>query len=642
MNNKLDYLDGIYKHLLYGVIVGAKKPEIELEEENKIITLTFFKDTYIRVGFYTYYIYKDTSCFVKYEENDFIHITYNTNTQLFAGYSNSNIDIGEDNISVGVLLFRNGVLEYNSFFNDTVNTGNDLSIISNSNIAIDLISNSIMFPDSIDVIYSHKSMVIKNHPRLDMGDEDEVSLYYNPIINKFVVNPINTDSLNLVAIYHKNSDMIGLNKFPEVICVNIEDDPKYKIAKWYYNYDAKNKCIEWEDFYAVDTKTWGSKIVNRGKLVVEDENGNHVIVFNPNNFEIDILINPKWLPKNCIILDTFIYNNGDIEVLHNKVNGYLPLEDEVNKINKNIDENLISHDNGLVLPRKIYIVNNNPILKSSMTVSGYLQNQITVIDKDNNISYPCMEVELGEGINHIYSENDSKDVEVFKYSSNEVIKDYKFGFISNTSVHNKDILPLPGKVIFDYNNANSYEYLVGIDTSEGLSPFMRIAGTLDKEKYPAWCYRRTGSKNEISYSSSSDKSGDFYIFDLRYYLLSLELDDNDPLTHIIINASSKSDDSTLEAMKILYNIIHDTYPNINIGLVPMLCHGSRNTNTSIMNNKVACNFINKVINHMDYVDEIYKVSILPMWLYINPMVNNEIAMIHEAWNCIVGWACNTF
>jgi len=91
----------------------------------------------------------------------------------------------------------------------------------------------------------------------------------------------------------------------------------------------------------------------------------------------------------------------------------------------------------------------------------------------------------------------------------------------------------------------------------------------------------------------------------------------------------------------MYTIIHDTYPNLNIGLAPMVSHGPRNSNTQIEANRQDCIFVEKVIALIDSIDTSYNTTVLPLWLYINPMVSNDIAKITEVWNCISGWAYNT-
>ncbi|RYF26600.1 MAG: hypothetical protein EOO42_01160 [Flavobacteriales bacterium] len=50
------------------------------------------------------------------------------------------------------------------------------------------------------------------------------------------------------------------------------------------------------------------------------------------------------------------------------------------------------------------------------------------------------------------------------------------------------------------------------------NPFLRLANNTDKTAHPNWCFRNTGSQNELSYQEDADKTGNFYIFDYGNYL----------------------------------------------------------------------------------------------------------------------------
>lgn len=640
-NNILNVLNDDFKPLLEGVIIASEKPEFELDEENKIVTLTFFKNTYIRIGLVTYRLKHDISCFSEYTDNCLIYLVYNPVTELIIGYDNLS-NVGCDNISIGTLLFKNGVLENISFINECkAKDIIDLSMTATDRIVFDNSTNFIRFPYSISVSYASTHTTIDNHNTICMENCDEIKLYYNTAINKFSINCTSKDNSILVAVYDRSTNKIGFNAFPELICTNIVHETSYVISNWSYNYNTEYNKIEWDRFFITDISTGETFTRVGGELDIEVKDGVHFIIFDNETFNISELIDPVYISTNYTILDTYEYINGSIIEHSNKIDKKIALEGEVDKLKVRVNEKIIDSDNGLVLPKKIFIIDNNPILKSCMTVSGDVQNQVTIIDMNNKISYPCMEVDFEVGINSVYSGVDEDTVTVYKYNSDEVAKTYKFGLISDMILA-RNILPLPGDVVFNHIlYPTTFEYLVGMDTSNGASMFTRIAGSLDKEKYPSYCFRRTGSKKELSYSESSDKSGDFYIFDLRYYLLNTGLNDNDPLTHLIISCDPGDMKTALESIKILYTIIYDTYPDINIGFIPMVKHGPRTTNAEIAKNKIRCDFVNEVVNHIDLVDETYKVDVLPMWLYVNPMVSNSSALIHEAWNCIVGWAYST-
>lgn len=641
ISKTIESLDTIYKHLLEGVIIAAKNPKIELNKDTKTITLTLYKNTYIRVGFNTYHFDEDVSSFILYEDDCLIYVAYDINSKLIYGFKNEEESAGDNSICIGALLFVNGELESVSFYNDnTVNgtNGSILNIFSEIPITISGTLNRIKFNGTINVEYNGKIYSIKNHTDINLPNTDIIAVYYNPSRNRFVVN--NGANSILVFTYNRDTNKVIYNPYPELVYIDTDDISDLKVSRWCYNYNEYNKIIEWEDFIVIDSNTGSIDNIKGDIFELTNEFGKYIIIFDVIGYKVDVILEPNSLPEKCIILDSFIYTEDGIEAYSNKINKLVPMEKELQKLSEDVNEKLINIDGSLVLPNKIYIVNDNPILKASMYVSGCLHNAVTVIDSNNNISYPCIEVRFNPGKNAVYSGEDAKMVEVYKYSLDDVNKDYKFGIISSVNLIDNS-LPIPGELLFNSVTEATYENLVGIDTSIGSSPFMRIAGSLDKEKYPAWCFRRTGSKNELSYAASNDKSGDFYIFDLRYYLLSLGLNDNESLTHIIINCKYNNITTTLEAVKILYTLIHNTYPRINIGFAPMIKHGPRQTNTQINLNRKNCEFVNTIIEHINKLSSNYKVSVLPLWLYVNPMVNVEEAMIREVWNGIVGWACHT-
>jgi len=505
-------IDTAIRHLLNGVIISAKTPKIELDSETKTIALTVYKDSYICVGFDKYFIEEDSTSFITYTDNCIVTLTYNSYTKLFSGVLDDSIP--DDTMAIGYLIIANGKLENSSWVSNCSCEPSKLSISAPSSIVISNTNNKIVFPGDMTILFNNKSYPITRHPDIDLKNINGIiSLYYNPSTHRFTINNLNEENSILIATYDKTNDILSYNPYPTLICVEAKTTtPDYDVALWGYNYDKTTHSIEWDKFYCVNKTTGEVHSVPEGSFELDKkEVGYFMIIFNQNIFEVSVINNPNFLPENCVILDTFTYTLVDgFKTKSNTDNKLMPLEGRINKLAAIVDENILNPNTKLLLTDKLYIVNNNPILKTSMTIAGLTTNTITIIDSNGNISYPSLGATFNEGLNTIYSGNDSKTVEVFKYTSEEVNKDYKFGIIAHEDVY-RDNLSLPGSIVFAKQITESYEALVGIDTTKGHSPFMRIAGSLDKEKYPAWCYRKTGAKNELSYALSSDKSGDFYI-----------------------------------------------------------------------------------------------------------------------------------
>lgn len=633
-------LDVFTKHILTGKIMATKMPEIEINKETNTLTFTMYKNTYILIGFKTYKIEEDFSTFIPFENNCLIKIGYNTNNGLISGIIHEHDIPGDDTIYIGSIIFKDGEIESTSFFDHDKCVSDILSLTTSSPIIISNVNNCIMFPAEVFIMYKGINKTIKIHHTIDMKNNTDIILYYNPYLNKFSINNENTIGLIPVASYNKITNNIGLNNYPDAIKVEDNTLPKYEVIKAPINFNKNKKCIEWNSFHVVNSYTGEISTISEGFINI-DKYGFYFVILNPNTRRLEVVLNATSIPNNFTIINTFTYSKDGFVLDYDKINEMLPLEERLEKLEDCFEEKILIEDGSLVLTNEIYRVNNNPILTSCLTISGNTSNTLTIIDSDNKIHYQGITLDIATGENIIFSDMYTKAVNVYDYTLKEVQKDYKMGIISNIRLYDED-LPLPGEVLFNKVSDDSFERLVGIDTSRGHSPFMRIAGSLDKEKYPSWCFRNTGSKNEISYALSNDKSGDFYIFDLRYYLISMRLNDNNPLTHIIIQASHNSDETSLEAIKILYTLIHDAYPNINIGIIPMVFHGLRNNNKIIELNKKNCVFTNKVINTINNINDKYNISVIPMWLYINPSVINTKAIVYEAWNCIAGWACKTF
>ena len=123
-----------------------------------------------------------------------------------------------------------------------------------------------------------------------------------------------------------------------------------------------------------------------------------------------------------------------------------------------------------------------------------------------------------------------------------------------------------------------YGQTISISTGTGLTskfenPFLKLATTQDKTDHPDWCFRHTGSADELSYSEDSDKTGDFYIFDFAFYLTQHSVTTPDIITIALgVNdwqeAGIMNIDDVYLSMQIIYLQIRSALPNVKIMIVP--------------------------------------------------------------------------
>jgi lysophospholipase L1-like esterase len=118
------------------------------------------------------------------------------------------------------------------------------------------------------------------------------------------------------------------------------------------------------------------------------------------------------------------------------------------------------------------------------------------------------------------------------------------------------------------------------------NPFLRLATQTDYTNNPNWCFRNTGSNSELSYSTDSNKTGNFYIFDPAYYagqrlaaggqtpdIITIALSTND----ITENGASGVTNSLLGARVVLTQL-KAAYPNAKIAVIPATGQGNNSTN----------------------------------------------------------------
>lgn len=127
----------------------------------------------------------------------------------------------------------------------------------------------------------------------------------------------------------------------------------------------------------------------------------------------------------------------------------------------------------------------------------------------------------------------------------------------------------------------------GATTTAYENPFLYLATPADKTNRPNWCFRRTagGARAEKSYTTDTDKSGDFYIFDFARYMsdrsvtapdaITIQLGMNDYYTTYYSTAQAGVNYAL--AIDIIYSQIRAALPNVPIFFTTYL---PRYTNTA--------------------------------------------------------------
>lgn len=154
------------------------------------------------------------------------------------------------------------------------------------------------------------------------------------------------------------------------------------------------------------------------------------------------------------------------------------------------------------------------------------------------------------------------------------------------------------------------------------NPFLKLADSNDITNNPTWCFRNTGSNQELSYFSDTVKTGDFYIFDFNYYLttqgftlpdvVTLALSTNDILQDSI-DALAQS----RLALEIMIKQIKIACPICKIGVVPAPSWGSIVAGSTKWNTYVAPWLENCMTDILTYQATITGLDIVPVWCHLN-------------------------
>lgn len=150
------------------------------------------------------------------------------------------------------------------------------------------------------------------------------------------------------------------------------------------------------------------------------------------------------------------------------------------------------------------------------------------------------------------------------------------------------------------------------------NPFLKLATEQEKTDHPTWCFRNTGTFNELSYYEDSDKTGDFYIFDFDFYLTQHGLQEPDIVTIALgtndINKAYVYNITGLEScrlgLEIMVKRIKEARPNIKVAIVPAPAWGNTTWDTNVSA------WIENCIKDIETF-ALTDVYIVPVWAHMN-------------------------
>lgn len=166
-------------------------------------------------------------------------------------------------------------------------------------------------------------------------------------------------------------------------------------------------------------------------------------------------------------------------------------------------------------------------------------------------------------------------------------------------------------------------------TTRGQNPFLKLATASDKSNYPTWCFRSTGSNDELSYQDDPDKTGNFYIFDFANYLAKHGVDLANPMpTPDFVTIALSTNDLWLNsgyettwlqwcrtALEIMVRQIAAAAPNCKIGIIPTPGWGSTANGNS--KNAAIAAWVEACLTDVQTLSATYNVSVIPVWAHFN-------------------------
>lgn len=613
----------------------SKNNSIKINSNDSIATLIIPENSAIYGYFGSVYFDKDTEYTFAITSNTKYIIYFNELTNLFYIIDSKNItdmdnyigvlDIG-DNYKVNNIILNNynNKIIVNDICLDDTNTF--LVINGRNNILVNFEEGSINIPPIV-VVYNNIRVSIFESQELEFNNTTTSFLYFNP--NTYLFEVLQNTDIEKVYI-------CTINGYKETITNNILDgvidsvnnngiNIKSSIVGFQGNICADDRKYYYNDFYSYYSTT--SKKFEAGYVQLPVKDGIYIVSLYIKTGKVTLISLEKFDPEYFIILDTVkveIYNDIDINyysIKDTRYNNKDRFEDRLSVL-ESYHENykLLDSSTEIICPNILNIDDTCNIYSESLITNK--NTSIIAFENHSNILYPQYVLDKNIFTNDTYSLLVSDKVTNIKK-----VKSIKIRTSKNNQTNDKSCLIIGDTSLLtnidcgvvNYLDTNmTAENLVGIDTREGLSPFLRVATKSEKELFGDYCFTYTGSRNETSYNNSDDKTKDFYIFDPKYYAIKNKIDNID---YFIFNLNLK--DSSCEdflAYDIILNMIRQRYPFSYIGLIPIVHLGYNR-----FSNFEYCGFMQtigkKVIKLIDLVDkDMYDVmSIIPTWCYIDPI-----------------------
>ena len=186
-----------------------------------------------------------------------------------------------------------------------------------------------------------------------------------------------------------------------------------------------------------------------------------------------------------------------------------------------------------------------------------------------------------------------------------------------------------------YDNKSITPLLIGTSGTVYQNPFLKLADENDKVSNPTFCYRSTGSIDELNYNTDPIKTGEFYIFDFKKYVevnlsgvmpdvMTLAFGTNDSnksyKKHYEANPSPElMCNRYTRALDFVLGNINAYYPSLKIGVMPMY---SRFDNYMWTLGSYATELIKSVIANIR-TKNLESINVVGVWMYINRYYTNN-------------------
>lgn len=163
---------------------------------------------------------------------------------------------------------------------------------------------------------------------------------------------------------------------------------------------------------------------------------------------------------------------------------------------------------------------------------------------------------------------------------------------------------------------------------KSVTPWLKLATAQDKLEWPQYCYRNTGATTELSYESDTNKTGDFFIFDVAHYFenhstesgadfFTIQLGTND-LGQTSGTASSTLLAEMTDMIAFMVKKIFEALPNCKVALSPNPTVGTSTNGNGVWKGKTT-KWIERQITLQQSMRDAYPgFYIIPGWCHMNP------------------------